>query len=129
MERPQLVLTLRLREGDVIAIGPGKADLLDHIAACGSIAAAARAMGLSYRRAWVMVETMNAAFAAPLVCPRKGGGGGGGAVLTTDGGAVLAAYRAMVAAAAAAAAPEAGNLMARLRADNPMARRRADDGV
>ncbi len=115
MTVPRLGLTLRLHAGDDIAIGPGKADLLDAIAAKGSIAAAARALGLSYRRAWVMVETMNRGFASPLLAASKGGGGGGGTVLTADGVAVLAAYRAMVAAAAAAAAPEAARLLALLR--------------
>ena len=115
MMHPQLGLTLRLHAGDDIAIGPGKADLLDAIARTGSIAAAARAMGLSYRRAWVMTETMNRSFATPLVAASKGGGGGGGTVLTPEGAAVLAGYRAMVAAAAVAAAPEAERLMALLR--------------
>ena len=115
MPRDPLGVTLRLHAGDAIAMGPGKADLLAGIAEAGSIAAAARAMGLSYRRAWAMVETMNYNFAAPLVAATKGGGGGGGTVLTPEGAAVLADYRAMVAAAQAAAAPVAERLRARLR--------------
>jgi molybdate transport system regulatory protein len=115
MTAPHLGLTLRLHTGADIAIGPGKADLLAAIEVQGSIAAAARAMGLSYRRAWLMVETMNRSFARPLVAASKGGGGGGGTVLTIDGAAVLAAYRAMVAAAATAAGPQAAQLMALLR--------------
>ncbi len=99
-------LSLRLLHGGDIAIGPGKADLLDAIAATGSISAAGRVMGLSYRRAWLLVDTMNRAFAAPLVTTAKGGSHGGGAVLTPDGDAVRVAYRrAETAARAAAAVP------------------------
>jgi molybdate transport system regulatory protein len=78
-----------------IAIGPGKADLLDGIKATGSIAAAGRRMGMSYRRAWLLVETMNACFRAPLVATSRGGRAHGGAVLTATGETVLAAYRRM----------------------------------
>ncbi|MDR3418709.1 MAG: LysR family transcriptional regulator [Nevskia sp.] len=84
---------LRIMRGDDIAMGPGKADLLQAIADSGSISAAARALGMSYRRAWQLVETMNACFDPPLVRPSKGGRGGGGAELTPQGQAVLAAYR------------------------------------
>lgn len=101
-----------------IAIGPGKADLLEAIAATGSIAAAARGMGMSYKRAWLLVETMNALFRAPLVESAKGGRTGGGAGLTPLGEDVLAAYRRMEKAAEKAAAPE----LARLR--RALARRR-----
>lgn len=115
MNTQRLALTLRLISGDAIAMGPGKADLLDAIAATGSIAAAARRMGLSYRRAWLLVDTMNAAFAAPLVAASKGGEGGGGAALTTLGSEVVRRYRAMTAAAAVAAQPEARALLTQLR--------------
>jgi molybdate transport system regulatory protein len=111
----RLGLTVRLHHGDAIALGPGKADLLAAIALTGSIAAAARTLGLSYRRAWVMVETINTSFAEPLVATSKGGGGGGGARLTAAGVTALARYRAMVAAATAAAAPDAAALLGLLR--------------
>ncbi|MCB1386803.1 MAG: winged helix-turn-helix domain-containing protein [Nitratireductor sp.] len=78
--------------------GPGKADLLEHIEKTGSIAAAGRAMGMSYKRAWMLVETMNALFAEPLVSSNRGGSEGGGAALTQTGRAVLAHYRALEAA-------------------------------
>ena len=110
-------LSLRLLHGGDIAIGPGKADLLAAVAATGSISAAARAMGLSYRRAWLLVDTMNRAFAVPLVATAKGGGGGGGATLTAEGVAVLVAYRRAETAGAAAAAPaikEITDLLAKL---------------
>jgi molybdate transport system regulatory protein len=99
-------LTLRIRvvRGVDVVIGPGRADLLGHIAATGSIAAAGRQMNMSYKRAWELVEAMNACFAAPLVEAVKGGAGGGGAKLTATGTAVLAAYRALEAAAQTAGA-------------------------
>jgi len=76
-------------------MGPGKADLLDAIAHEGSISAASRALGMSYRRAWVLVDTMNRCFAQPLVEARSGGGGKAGARLTPCGERALAAYRAL----------------------------------
>jgi molybdate transport system regulatory protein len=115
MTAPRLGITLRLHVGDTIAIGPGKADLLSAIAASGSISAAARSLGLSYRRAWVMVDSMNSSFERPLVATTKGGDGGGGAHLSTEGKDVLAAYRTMVAAAHDATAPHARLLLERLR--------------
>ena len=89
-------------QDDVIALGPGKADLLDGIRETGSIAAAGRRMGMSYKRAWSLVETMNTCFRAPLVEAGTGGAWRGGAQLTDLGQAVLARYRAMEAAADAA---------------------------
>ena len=74
-------------------VGPGKADLLDHIRETGSISAAGRRMAMSYKRAWMLVETMNATFADPLVESTRGGPKGGGARLTEAGTAVLAHYR------------------------------------
>jgi len=89
-----------------VAIGPGKADLLDGIAETGSIAAAGRRMGMSYKRAWTLVEAMNTMFAVPLVEAAKGGAGGGGANLTPLGAAMLAAYRRLQARAEDAATAE-----------------------
>ena len=86
---------LRILLGAAIAIGPGKADLLDAIAASGSISAAAKRMGMSYRRAWLLVDTMNRCFRGPLVASARGGTGGGGAHLTPLGEKVLARYRDM----------------------------------
>ena len=78
-----------------IAIGPGKADILEAIKETGSIAAAGRSMGMSYKRAWYLVETMNRCFKSPLVEASKGGRAGGGARLTELGHEVLARYRRM----------------------------------
>lgn len=109
---PRLHLRLYLADGQWI--GPGKADLLELIAATGSISAAGRQMGMSYKRAWMLVETLNAMFAAPLVESARGGSHGGGAALTDTGRAVLAAYRALVSAAESAGAAPLADL-AKLR--------------
>ena len=95
-----LVPKIRILIGAVVAIGPGKADLLHAIERTGSISAAAREMGMSYRRAWLLVEAMNVAFRAPLVETLTGGQGGGGARVTKLGEEVLRRYRAMEAKAA-----------------------------
>ena len=91
-----------------IAIGPGKADLLERLAETGSIAAAGRAMGMSYKRAWLLVESMNGCFQQPLVEARRGGAGRGGAVLTETGREVLALYRRMERLTETAIAAELG---------------------
>ncbi|HZP67199.1 MAG TPA: LysR family transcriptional regulator [Rudaea sp.] len=86
-------LRFRLLLGNGRAMGPGKADLLEAIAASGSISAAGRALGMSYKRAWQLVEDLNGSFAEPLVHASKGGERGGGAALTPCGTAVLRTYR------------------------------------
>ncbi len=100
---------------DEAMIGPGKAELLARIAETGSISAAGRKMGMSYKRAWLLVEGMNAAFVAPLVRGARGGAGGGGGALTAEGQEVLSLYRAIVARARAAAEPDLSRLEAMLR--------------
>lgn len=101
---PHLWLRVRFDSGDFI--GPGKAELLERIAATGSIAAAAREMGMSYKRAWSIAEALNAMFDAPLIASARGGPGKGGAMLTERGAGVLAAYRSIAAAAGQAAGAE-----------------------
>jgi molybdate transport system regulatory protein len=76
-------------------IGPGKVALLEAIRDTGSISAAARRLGMSYRRAWLLVEEINAALAKPAVAAATGGRQGGGAVLTAVGERVVALYRAI----------------------------------
>ncbi len=112
-----LKLKPRLLHGNDFAIGPGKADLLDAIAAFGSITAAARALAMSYRRAWLLVEVMNRCWAEPLVETAVGGTRGGGARLTKTGATVLAAYRALEAQleATSEASSELATLSALLR--------------
>nr|WP_309390220.1 winged helix-turn-helix domain-containing protein [Pandoraea sp.] len=73
---------VRLRDGDTPVFGPGRLTLLRAIEATGSISAAARRMGMSYRRAWLLVEAMNHEFREPLVTRHIGGVSGGGAQLT-----------------------------------------------
>lgn len=85
----------RLYCGAEIAMGPGKADLLDAIAAAGSISGAGRAMGMSYRRTWMLVDAMNRCWREPLVETAAGGSHGGGARLTNLGQRVLKDYRAL----------------------------------
>jgi molybdate transport system regulatory protein len=90
-----LKISVRILCGDEIAMGPGKADLLDAIAAHGSISAGARAMGMSYRRAWLLVDAMNRCWSGPLVATAPGNSRGQAARLTELGATVLAAYRAL----------------------------------
>ncbi len=92
-DQPLLKLKVQVLVGNAIAIGPGKADLLDAIESTGSIAAAGRSLGLSYRRTRDMVDTLNACWREPLVCTTKGGRTGGGATLSPAGVEVLQRYR------------------------------------
>lgn len=90
---PRLSLRLHFTQG--LTFGRGKADLLRLIDEQGSISAAGRAMNMSYRRAWALVEEMNLAFNQPLVDSSRGGAKGGGATLTDMGRQVLADYTAL----------------------------------
>lgn len=90
-----LQVRARLLHGEEIAMGPGKLALLDAIVETGSISAAARKMGMSYRRAWLLVDTMNRCFKSPLVSSSAGGAQGGGASVTALGESVREAYRAL----------------------------------
>ncbi len=94
------------------AFGPGKADLLDGIAETGSIAAAGRRMGMSYKRAWTLVDALNTQFSSPLVSSSRGGAAGGGARLTETGERVRELYRSLEAKACAAGAEEIESLRA-----------------
>lgn len=105
-------LTLRLDVGGRATLGPGKVRLLELIGETGSISAAGRAMGMSYRRAWVLVESLNAAFAGPLVTAHPGGAGGGGAALLPLGAEIVQLYRALEQGAAGAGAAELERLRA-----------------
>lgn len=100
---------------DEIALGPGKRQLLELIEHHGSISAAARAMGVSYRRAWMMVDTMNRCFREPLVQAGKGGAHGGGATLTPFGQAIRERFAALEANLAATAAEDLAHLRKLLR--------------
>ena len=110
----EVTLRLRLLFGDRLVFGPGKGELLARIEETGSIAAAGRAMGMSYKRAWALVEEMNAAFRAPLVTSARGGAGGGGASLTGEGREVLAAYRSILRQMESATAADVAQIAALL---------------
>src|SRR5262245_32637894 len=104
-ERPALPrLWLRVDLAAEEQVGPGKIRLLELIAEHGSISAAGRAMGMSYRRAWLLVESLNSTFRDPAVTTQHGGPRGGGAELTDFGRDLVRRFRSMELAAAAAVA-------------------------
>lgn len=100
--KPQIRILFR----KAIAMGPGKAELLQAIARTGSISGAAREMDMSYRRAWLLVDTMNQSFKQPLVSTETGGQRGGGAHVTAFGEEVLRRYLEMEKKAAASVEKE-----------------------
>jgi molybdate transport system regulatory protein len=110
-----LKLKAQLYCGDEPAIGPGKADLLEAIAREGSISAAGRALGMSYRRTWLLVDSMNRCWRDRLVDTTAGGGKARGARLTDTGRDVLTGYRALEARLADAAGETLDALDAMLR--------------
>jgi molybdate transport system regulatory protein len=99
-----LRLTLVLNSG--ARIGPGKAALLESVHSSGSISGAARAMGMDYKRAWLLIDSLNQAFKTPAVERTTGGAGGGGAALTPFGEGLLARYRKIEATARELAASD-----------------------
>jgi molybdate transport system regulatory protein len=106
MPRIRAQFRLRITRGPDIAVGPGKIDLLEAIAETGSITAAARSLGMSYRRAWLLVDTMNRCFKRPVVEAEAGGKRGGGTRLTATGAEALQRYRSVEKLAAGAAAAQ-----------------------
>lgn len=117
-------LTIRVNLGEHGSLGPGKIALMEHISKHGSITSAGRKMGMSYRRAWLLVDEINHIFREPLVETQMGGSGGGGARLTKLGRDVVGRYRAIEGAAATASAADLRALKASLR-PKPASR---DDG-
>ncbi len=103
-------ITLRIDFDEGRALGPGKVRLLELLGKTGSISAAGRAMGMSYRRAWLLVDALNQTFRHPVVQTRGGGVGGGGADLTAFGVDLVANYRAMEAEASETLARRIGEL-------------------
>ena len=97
-------LSIRIDLASGARVGPGKVALLEEIARSGSISAAGRALNMSYRRAWELVEDLNRHLGHPVVSTVAGGAGGGGAQLTEAGSTLVAEYRAIEAAAHRAAA-------------------------
>lgn len=107
----------RVQIKHAVAIGPGKADVLEGIATTGSLAETGRRLGMSYQRIWSLVDAMNKDFVEPLVSKQRGGAAGGGAQLTATGEQVLALYRAIEEDARLAASRRLPELLALIRPD------------
>ncbi|MBS0377714.1 MAG: LysR family transcriptional regulator [Proteobacteria bacterium] len=88
------LIRFRVDLGPELAIGPGKIELLEQVGTSGSLSQAARALGMSYRRAWQLLDSLNAALLEPVTEARKGGSHGGGSQLTEFGREVIRIYRA-----------------------------------
>ena len=113
--KPRVQVRLRISRGTDIAVGPGKIDLLEAIARTGSITAAARSLGMSYRRAWLLVDTMGRCFRHPVVEAAVGGRRGGGTRLTALGIEVVCRYRRIEARALKTSTPDIAALTRLLR--------------
>src|SRR5712672_1191029 len=113
MDTPRL--TLRVDLGSGRALGPGKVRLLEAIERTGSISQAGRALGMSYRRAWLLIDDMNQCFRDAVVSAKPGGSQGGGAVLTEFGAGLIRDYRAIETAAEVAAKKKLRGLESALR--------------
>lgn len=112
---PRIRLSIVLESG--ARIGPGKVKLLESIRDTGSISAAARDMGMSYKRAWVLLDSINQAFIEPVVTAAPGGAGGGGAKLTDFGTEILTRYQRIEERAAAVAGDDLALLGKHARPD------------
>ena len=110
MTQASVKFRLRITKGDDIAIGPGKIDLLEAIERTGSITAAAKSLDMSYRRAWLLVDTMTRCFKSPIIEAEAGGRRGGGTRLTPLGVEVVRLYRRIEAKAAKASAADVASL-------------------
>jgi molybdate transport system regulatory protein len=117
---PTASLTIRVDFGPFGSLGPGKIALMELISKHGSMAAAGKEMGMSYRRAWLLVDEINQMFREPLVEKHMGGSGGGGARLTKLGRDVVGRYRAIEGAAATATAADLRALKSSLPAKPPI---------
>ena len=107
-------LSIRIDFGPDLRVGPGKIALLEHIAALGSISAGGRAMDMSYRRAWLLVDEVNRMFTSPVIETQLGGKGGGHAKLTEFGRMLVAHYREIEKESGAVFAERIASLEARL---------------
>ena len=112
-------LRLRVYRGEEAALGPGRADLLTRISATASIAQAARDMGMSYMKAWKLIQSMNHCFREPLIEVKRGGKGGGTARLTPTGDAALGLYRQMERESQAAIRSLENRMTELIRRDEP----------
>lgn len=103
-------LHLRIDFGSERSIGPGKIRLLELINETGSISAAGRALAMSYRQAWLLIDELNHMFREPVVIAQTGGGGGGGAMVTETGNDIVRLYREMERRSYGASTPEMRSL-------------------
>jgi len=112
---PSPSIRLRIDLSPDSALGPGKIALLEHIETTGSLSQAARELGMSYRRAWLLLDDVNRMFTDPATTASVGGSGGGGAQLTDLGRAIVKAYREIEEAAVKAASARIAWLESRRR--------------
>jgi molybdate transport system regulatory protein len=91
----RLKATLRIVGEDLPFFGPGRLQLLEHIEATGSINQAAKNMGMSYKKAWKMISSMNEQAVKPLIITQTGGSSGGGAIITDEGHEIMQYYQAL----------------------------------
>ena len=111
-------MRLRITVDGVVALGPGKVSLLEAVAEHGSITAAAKSLGMSYRRGWLLLDELNRALQSPATRTLHGGARGGGARLTPTGEAVVGLYRHAEKKALEGGASEIDGLLALLRGDS-----------
>jgi len=111
---PELRFRIRITDGDVIAVGPGKIALLEAIDKTGSITAAAKSLDMSYRRAWVLLDELNRSLRQAAVESAKGGAAGGGSVLTDAGRELVTLYRTIESKAMVACRADIRRLMSML---------------
>jgi molybdate transport system regulatory protein len=113
--RAEVRFRMRIRSGDTVAIGPGKVDLLEAVQEHGSISAAARSLGMSYRRAWLLIDELNRSLKSPATISEQGGQSGGGCALTPVGENIVRLYREVESEAQAACAAQIAALTKLIR--------------
>jgi molybdate transport system regulatory protein len=127
---PKVRFRMRILQADVIALGPGKIALLEAVKEHGSISAAARSLGMSYRRAWLLTDILNRSLNSPATVSEHGGQSGGSSVLTPVGEEIIRLYRNIETQAYAACTGQITALMRLLkRCSSAEARRRATSGI
>ena len=114
---PQLRFRMRVANSEAIAIGPGKIELLQSVQQHQSISAAAKALGMSYRRAWLLIDEMNRTLKQPVVATETGGANGGGTVVTEFGQRLISLYQSIEARAYEACRADIRQLLAMVARD------------
>ncbi|WP_259295157.1 winged helix-turn-helix domain-containing protein [Paraburkholderia sp. DHOC27] len=112
---PEVRFRMRIRTGETVALGPGKVDLLEAVREQGSISAAARSLGMSYRRAWLLIDELNKSLKSPATVSEQGGQSGGGCVLTPVGETIVRLYREVEAQAQKSCAKQISELTRMIR--------------